>query len=305
MNGLLTLLIAVAFLASIEAENIFLPIPKTLNYSKSKALLGKRLFFDSNLSANGLISCSTCHSPINGTNNKIVLIDNSKRADIPTIFNSIFNIKQPFCKCNKRLREREFLKGHILKRMKADINRINLYLIDNKGYRLAFKKNYNKKANFYDMLDALVEFEKSLTTPNAKFDKFLRREIKLTPLEFKGYKLFRSLGCANCHNGINIGGNSFQKIGLIYPYRWLSNSLDRYSITNKEEDKNVYRVPTLRNVELTAPYFHDGNTKTLREAIKKMAYYNLGIKLKRDELIALIAFLKSLNGKRPQILKSR
>jgi len=302
MNSFWIFLIVVLALTKIEGRDIFLPIPKNIPYSKSKALLGKRLFFDANLSSNGSISCSTCHSPINGADNKPYSIT-GLNINTPTIFNSIFNFKEGWSGEVKSLKESEFLAKHISKRMKASKRKIEYYLRRNLKYRLAFKEIYGKRANFQDMLDALVEFEKSLITPDAKFDKFLRREDNLTELEFKGYKLFKRLGCATCHNGINIGGNSYQKIGSIYPYIWIPNSPDRYSITKREEDKNVYRVPTLRNITLTAPYFHDGSAKTLKEAIQKMAYYNLGMRILDSELEPLVAFLKTLTGKKPHILK--
>jgi len=110
----------------------------------------------------------------------------------------------------------------------------------------------------------------------------------------QGYKLFKMYGCITCHNGMNIGGNSFQKIGIVIPYK--NCYKDRYEITNKKFDQCVYKVPTLRNIAKTAPYFHDGSAKTLRDAIKAMAYYNLGFDLQEQDIIKIEAFLHTLNA---------
>ena len=151
--------------------------------------------------------------------------------------------------------------------------------------------------------DAIAEFEKALITPNSKFDKYLRGEVKLSQDELEGYKLFKKLGCISCHNGINFGGNSFQKIGVIKDYPWSPDNPDRYQITKREFDKNVYRVPVLRNIDCTYPYFHNGSIQTLEGAVQTMAYYNLGFKLSDEELEKIIAFLKTLRGELPDILK--
>ena len=178
------------------------------------------------------------------------------------------------------------------------------YVRSNPWYNREFKKVYRaKEIKYKDILDAIKEFEKTLITPNSKFDRYLRGEVKLSEDEEKGYRLFKELGCITCHNGINIGGNSFQKIGLINPYPWSENSPDRYSITHNSFDKNIYKVPTLRNVAITAPYFHDGSVATLDEALKKMAYHNLGFELNSNEIKKLKAFLNTLTGEKPKILK--
>jgi len=152
------------------------------------------------------------------------------------------------------------------------------------------------------MINAIVEFEKALTTPNSRFDQYLRGEIKLSKLEAEGYSKFKSLGCITCHNGINVGGNSFQKMGLFRPYPYDAKYQDRYDVTKKTYHKNVFKVPTLRNISLSAPYFHDGSARTLTDAIQTMAKHNLGVALSNKDIKALIAFLESLEGDRPAIL---
>ncbi len=152
------------------------------------------------------------------------------------------------------------------------------------------------------LTQALAEFEKALYTPNSKFDRFLRKEVSLTPKERRGYLLFKELGCVTCHNGVNLGGNSFQKIGTLIPYPGPLPH-DRYEVTKNPKDKGVYKVPSLRNVALSAPYFHDGSIPTLRQAVAKMTYYNLGFYLSAKEQEAIVAFLKTLTGRPPAILQ--
>jgi cytochrome c peroxidase len=186
--------------------------------------------------------------------------------------------------------------------MAMEPERIEAYLRSNPMYEKRFEAVYKRKARYDDALDAIAEFEKALYTPNCRFDRHLRGEIRMTALEREGYRYFKTLGCITCHNGINIGGNSYQKMGLIVPYGWSQTFPDRYAITRNPADKNVYKVPTLRNIALTAPYFHDGSAATLGEALEKMAYHNLGFELDEREKRALIAFLNALTGDRPAIL---
>ena len=173
-------------------------------------------------------------------------------------------------------------------------------------YKAIFKNVYNKDYITDDMIyDAIAEFEKALITPNCKFDRYLRGEKNaLNEKEKRGYFLFKSYGCITCHNGVNLGGNSFQKLGIFIEGIKIPRGHDRYDVTKREDDKYVYKVPTLRNIALTAPYFHDGSVKTLKEAIILMGQYNLGIKILPKDVETIEAFLKTLTGEKPEILKS-
>jgi cytochrome c peroxidase len=155
------------------------------------------------------------------------------------------------------------------------------------------------------VFDAIAEFEKALITPNSKFDLYLKGKAKLSKKEKEGFLLFKRYGCITCHNGINLGGNSYQKIGVVIKVYKMPRGLDRYEVTKNPDDKYVYKVPTLRNIALTYPYFHNGSVKTLKEAIKLMGYYNLGIYLRDDEIDKIEAFLKTLTGKKPKILDEK
>jgi len=174
------------------------------------------------------------------------------------------------------------------------------------AYKKLFREIYGRdRIQFDDVTDAIAEFEKALITPDCKFDRYLRGEIKLSPDEEEGYLLFKRLGCINCHNGINVGGNSFQRIGVIHPYNQDDKFPDIYKLTKDPLDQNKFKVPSLRNIELRAPYFHDKRYAKLEEAVKKMAYHNLGYNLKDAEANRIVAFLKTLTGKKPAILDTK
>ena len=142
----------------------------------------------------------------------------------------------------------------------------------------------------------LKNSKKPLLPPHSRFDQFLKGDPKaITPEEKEGYKLFISKGCVTCHNGINIGGNSFAKFGIVHERT--SKRLGLYDVTQNSLDKNFFKVPTLRNIELTYPYFHTGEAETLKKAIAIMASSQLGVTLSEKEIHKIESFLKTLNGK--------
>ncbi|MBA1421469.1 MAG: c-type cytochrome [Epsilonproteobacteria bacterium] len=144
--------------------------------------------------------------------------------------------------------------------------------------------------------------KKILITPNAPFDKYLRGDKKaISQRAIKGYMLFKTKGCIACHNGINIGGNLYNKFGIYGDTE--SKELGRYAITHKEEDKYVFKVPSLRNVSLTAPYLHDGRASSLKEVVNLMFKYQLGRRIHGEELRDIVSFLQSLTGELPEIVK--
>ncbi|WP_353661698.1 cytochrome c peroxidase [Hydrogenimonas sp. SS33] len=289
------------------AEEPIKPIPLHVPYDHEKAELGKALFADPNLSADGTVSCASCHSfDHGGADPRPVSVGVHGRkgsANAPTVYNAYFNFRQFWNGRARDLKDQANGPLHNPLEMAMVPRRIEKYLAQNGYYRSAFRKVYGRTPRYDDMLDAVAEFEKALYTPNCKFDRYLRKEVKLSDEEAKGYSYFKTLGCITCHNGINIGGNSYQKLGLIIPYAWSETFPDLYQVTHNPFDKNVYKVPTLRNIDLTAPYFHDGSAATLQETLRKMAYHNLGFDLNREEERALIAFMKTLTGEKPAILK--
>jgi cytochrome c peroxidase len=226
-----------------------------------------------------------------------------KKGDIqsPTVLNSIFNFRQFWNARAKDLYEQA--QGPLTNPVEHNMTPklVEERVRQNPAYIEKFKKIYKDGVTYKNVIDAIVEFEKALITPDSKFDLYLRGKATLTKNEQRGYKLFKQYGCISCHNGRNIGGNSLAKIGIFKPYKNEKTYPDRYAITKNEFDKNVFKVPTLRNIALTAPYFHDGSQKTLIEAIAAMAIYDLGIELSHQDLEDIEAFLKTLTGKLPDI----
>lgn len=282
------------------AQNLITPIPKEIKYNKQKAKIGKMLFFDTRLSKDKKVSCASCHKPSNGwSDNKKVSIGVFGQKDTiqtPTVLNAIFNFREFWNGRAKDLKEQVDTTLHNNIEMDMDKNSIEKNVNSIKLYKDMFKKDY---VSYKMVVDAIAEFQKTLITPGAKFDRYIEGKVKLSKDELNGYKTFKRLGCITCHNGKNVGGNSFQKIGIIFKYDNCPN--DRHSITKISIDKCVYKVPTLRNIALTPPYFHDGSAKTLKSAIEKMAYYNLGYIINEKEIKNIEKFLKTLTGNSPKL----
>jgi cytochrome c peroxidase len=169
------------------------------------------------------------------------------------------------------------------------------------AYRAEFKKVFKKDRADIDMVtDAIAAFEETLVTPDSRFDKWLKGDKKaLTKVEQEGYKLFKDSGCTACHYGPAMGGNSFQKMGLVAKYDTPNKAEGVGGLTGADADRMKFKVPTLRNVELTYPYFHDGEADTLEKAVDVMGRLQLGRKYNEDEIAKIVAFLKTLTGKQP------
>jgi len=160
----------------------------------------------------------------------------------------------------------------------------------------------NTKIDLDQVTGAIAEFEKTLVTPNSRFDQWLLGKANaLTAGELEGYKIFKESGCIACHNGEAVGGNSFQRMGIIEPYQGAT-SEGRAAVTGEDADRFSFKVPTLRNVELTYPYFHDGAADTLAEAVDIMGRIQLGRTYSKDENDKIVAFLKTLTGEQPMIV---
>jgi cytochrome c peroxidase len=175
-------------------------------------------------------------------------------------------------------------------------------LVRDEAYRHDFSAIYPEGIQQATVKDAIATFERSLITPNSKFDRFLRGEKDvLSGDEYAGYLLFKKSGCISCHQGVNVGGNMYEKLGLVANYfesRGNVQKVDygRYNLTGKEEHRYEFRVPSLRNVALTAPYFHDASAATLAEAVAAMGTYQLGVNFKDEEIDKIVQFLHTLTG---------
>lgn len=302
------------------AKKYFSPLPKNfLSRDDPKnpyvIKLGKMLFFERKLSVNDMISCASCHpieyyysSPAKKQMGAIKIQDRNA----PTVLNSGGNIAQHWIGNRKDLEEQALksLTGPAAfgndstKDVEEKIEKNDLY---KKLFKLAFPEQ-EKPVKAENIAKAIAVYEKVLVTPS-RFDEFLKGNLKaLSKQEKDGLKTFIQVGCASCHNGPLVGGSMFQKFGIYYPYWEFTKSqvidYGRYSYTNDEADMYVYKVPSLRNIELTAPYFHDGSVDSLKDAIKIMAKIQLNRDLDQKEIDSIFMFLKSLTGKLPEISRT-
>jgi cytochrome c peroxidase len=168
------------------------------------------------------------------------------------------------------------------------------------SYVVAFREIYPEGISAEAVRVSIATYERSLMTPNCRFDRYLRGDaLAMTDPEKRGYELFKERGCVRCHQGVNVGGNMFSKFGVLGDYfkdRGDITKADfgRWNVTGKEDDRFVFKVPSLRNLTLTAPYFHDGSASTLEDAVSVMARYQLGNDLPKEEVRLIVAFLKTL-----------
>jgi cytochrome c peroxidase len=268
------------------------------------AELGKKLFFDTRLSKSGFISCNSCHNlSMGGTDNlKTSIGHNWQKGPInsPTVLNSSLNVAQFWDGRAADLKEQAG--GPIANPGEMASNHaLSVHILQSiPGYVSEFKKVFGTDKIDIDKVTAsIAAFEETLVTPNSRFDKWLAGDKKaLNDQELAGYKLFKEAGCSGCHNGPAVGGNSFQKMGLVESYKGNTND-GRSAVTGKDADRFNFKVPTLRNVELTYPYFHDGEAATLSEAVDVMGRLQLGRKFTADENAKLVAFMISLTGEQP------
>ncbi len=283
------------------------PIPLKYNLDARKIAIGERLFFDKRLSKDNSLSCASCHNFMLGGSDGLptsIGMRGKKRAvNAPTIFNSSLNFRQFWDGRAETLEKQLDIVQHDV--MNTTWNEVINKLSKDSSIIAQFKSVYQNKINSTDITDALVTYERSLITPNARFDKYLRGDKNaLNTKEIQGYRLFKQYGCVACHQGMNIGGNMFQILGVVgqkgdyFIKRGHINKADlgRYNITKNEWDKYVFKVPSLRNIALTAPYLHDGSAATLEEAVNVMFKYQLGRSAPQHDKDLIIKFLGTLTG---------
>lgn len=269
--------------------------------------LGKMLFFEPRLSRSGFISCNSCHNLATGgvDNLKTSIGDRWAQGPInsPTVLNSYGQVAQFWDGRAKTLAEQAA--GPIANPLEmASTHEAAVKVIASiPGYGDYFKKAFgDAKVDIERITAAMAEFERTLVTPNARFDKWLKGDkTALTETELKGYTLFKSSGCTICHNGAQVGGQSFQKMGVVRPYDTTNTAEGVKAVSGRDQDRMKFKVPMLRNVELTYPYFHDGEAKTLEEAVAVMGDVQLGRRYTNEEIAEITAFLKTLTGDQPKI----
>ena len=286
-------------LTALTAQNAIKPIPLSVKADPKKVSLGQKLFFDPLLSKDGTISCATCHDIYNGGDDgmKVSIGINGQLGSInaPTVLNAVFNFRQFWDGRAANLQEQAA--GPIENPVEMGNTFENLIVtLKATPYKEEFDKIYpNKGITKETITDAIAEYEKTLITPNSPFDRYLRGDKKAITLEQKeGYELFKSKGCIACHHGVNVGGNMYNRFGVFEDPQ--TSDLGRYNVTHKERDKYFFKVPTLRNIAQTSPYFHDGRTSSLKEAVYLMAQYQLGRKITNEEVGKIVKFLESLSA---------
>ena len=222
----------------------------------------------------------------------------------PTVLNAVFNFRQFWDGRAPDLKAQVKDPIRNPKEMGQDLDELVLKLKKHTAYRLAFEKVYTDGITKENIADAIAEYEKTLITPNGPFDRYLKGDKNAIGQEAKrGYALFKEKGCILCHNGVNVGGNLYNKFGVYKDAN--STDLGRYNITGREEDRYIFKVPSLRNVARTAPYMHDGRFAKLRDAVSFMTQYQLGRYMEPEEIDAIVAFLKTLNGTLPEGKRTR
>ena len=269
------------------SEEPITPVPEPRPIDASKVRLGERLFADPRLSRGNSRSCASCHDlSTNGASKEShdnSFDGSSLPLNTPTVFNAALSFRLGW---EGKIRTIESDVQASLQNpqiMGADLAEIAGKLDADSGLRREFMAAYGRRPDAQNVIDALASFQRTLITPGSRFDRWLAGDAgALSAEEEDGYRLFKSLGCISCHQGVNIGGNLFQRHGIFHPLA-----------SPKPE---ILRVPSLRNVATTPPYFHDGSTATLDEAVRKMGMAQLNSTLTEQQVSAIVAYLRTLTG---------
>ena len=284
------------------------PIDQALEYDEAKAALGFALFHDPRLSVDNTVSCASCHAL------ETAGVDNHQYShgvneqlggvNAPTVFNAVYNFVQFWDGRAQTLAAQAA--GPPLNPVEMaseSFDQIIAKLKADKKFTKAFTAVYPDGITEANLTDAIEQFERTLVTPNSAFDKWLLGDdAALTADQLEGYELFKKYDCATCHTGPNLGGLSYELMGLRRHYfaeRGLELTHEdngRYKETQQERDRHRFKVPGLRNVEHTWPYYHDGTRHTLEEAVRDMGLYQSGVELSDAEVGKIVAFLESLTG---------
>lgn len=294
------------------ANETIRPIPDSVEYDPAKAALGELLYNDTRLSADGTVSCATCHGINTGG------VDNLKYSEgiggqlggvnAPTVFNAVFNFVQFWDGRAATLADQAA--GPPLNPVEmgcTSFDEIVARLAEDKAFVKAFNAVYPEGLSQATITDAIAQYERTLVTPNSPFDRYLKGDKEaLTAEQVKGFELFKEYNCATCHAGVNMGGLSYELMGQRADYfkdrelQERSGLTDgdngRWAQTGIERDRFRFRTPSLRNVALTYPYYHDGSVKSLEEAVGMMAKYQVGKELSAENIATITAFLHTLTG---------
>jgi len=302
-----------------SARNLFKPIPSQppaiagVQSTPARVELGKQLYFDPRLSESHSISCNSCHRiGLGGVDVQETSLGHRWQRgprNAPTVLNAVFNTAQFWDGRAKDLKEQAG--GPLVNpiEMATSQKHVVEQLMGIPGYVSEFHRAFpgqEQPVTFENVRDAIALFEATLITPNAPFDRYLRGDQKaLDAQQKRGLALFINKGCAACHNGINIGGGMYAPFGVVEKpgAEFLPpDDKGRFEVTKTVSDAYVFKVPTLRNIALTPPYFHSGKSWSLRQAVGVMGSSQLGIKLNDVEIDEIVAFLHALTGQQPKVV---
>jgi cytochrome c peroxidase len=302
---LCALLTAALPLRAVALDEPLRPLPVDLRYDPAKVALGAKLFQDRRFARDDSVSCASCHDLARGGADARPRSVGAGGAvgpvNSPTVYNSGLNFRQQWSGGAATL---EDIVDRVVKSPKVfDTKWDDVLAKLGKDATLVeeFRNSYPDGLTAKNVMDAIAVFERTLVTPS-RFDRYLRGEQNaITAEEKSGYERFKNYGCVACHQGVNVGGNMFQVFGAMDDYFRNRGSvtpgdLGRFNVTKREADKHVFKVPSLRNVELTAPYFHDASANTLEEAVEVMFRYQLGRTAPREDKALIVQFLKTLTG---------
>jgi cytochrome c peroxidase len=281
-----------------------IPVPRIDNPELVK--LGERLFHDARLSADNTISCASCHSLMTGGTDGAVVSTGIKgqqgEVNAPSVFNCALQFRQFWNGRALDLMEQADGPVNNPKEMGSNWQQVVDKLKQDERLIKIFNRLFTDGVTAENIKHAIVTYEKTLLTPNSRFDRYLKGEREaISQAELQGYQLFKQYGCISCHQGKAVGGNMFQKLGVMIPFfddkkTVRAADLGRYSVTGLEQDRFVFKVPSLRNVALTKPYLHNGSAKTLEEVVKIMMMHQLGLEPIEQDVQLIVKFLQSLTG---------
>jgi cytochrome c peroxidase len=278
------------------------PIASPRVIDRDRAALGEQLFGDVRLSRSGTYSCKSCHPLDKGGTDGLqvaaIVPEGAPPRNTPTIFNAALNGSFNWDGATETLERHT--SAVVEKLMGIGWPELTTRLRGAADYGKKFAASYTAALSKENVVDAIVSFERTLITPDAPFDRYLLgNETALSREASEGYRRFRAFGCISCHQGVNVGGNLYGRFGIFEAEQLLAPLTDdpgRFRITRNARDRQVFRVPSLRNVAVTAPYFHDGRAATLDEAVRVMGRHQLGRDLGHDDVRVIAAFLHSLTG---------
>ena len=284
------------------------PVDLTAEVDQEKVALGFALFHDTRLSVDNTVSCASCHDlSTAGVDNHQYshgVGDQVGGVNAPTVYNAVYNFVQFWDGRAKTLADQAAGPPlNPIEMASTSFDEIIAKLQADKPFAKAFTAVYPDGLTEANITDAIEEFERTLITPNSRFDKWLRGDNEaITADELAGYELFKKYDCATCHVGPNLGGQSYELMGLRRHYfadRGLELTVEdngRFKETQLERDRHRFKVPGLRNVEHTWPYYHDGTRETLEDAVRDMGIYQSGVELTSLEVDQITSFLKTLTG---------